>query len=425
LGVKINFKYSVNRSLLNSVSGYLIYTFVSSLIPFLLLPVLTRFLTPEQYGLVSVYSVYTAVIGSIVGLSTITAFTKTYYDDKHDSNSSLTSSFLVSVLSALALFLVVFLTSPLLGNILEIPIWWLYVGISTVLFEDIVSAKTLLYRLNNKVFKFGVYEISRILIRAVVTIILVALFDMEENSPVLAGIFASTIYMFLSLYLLHADPSVTLVLSKESLKYSLRFGVPLTPHAILGSLSSTFDKIIISIMLTKEQLGIYAVGFAIGSVIKAMEGAVYMAYQPWFFKKISTNQCDNKEIIGFSYLIFFGLLLGSVLLVVVSNNYLQYYVGDSFVGAVDIVPWIASAFAVNWVYTMANQVVMYKEKTGVISTMTALSMLVGALLSVICIKLNGIVGAAQAIFLTMLIRAISMWIYSNKLHPLGWFHREK
>ena len=53
------------------------------MVPFFTMPILTRYLSPEQYGLIAIYVVYTAIIGSLVGVSTLTAFTKIYYDEKY------------------------------------------------------------------------------------------------------------------------------------------------------------------------------------------------------------------------------------------------------------------------------------------------------------------------------------------------------
>ena len=76
-------------------------------------------------------------------------------------------------------------------------------------------------------------------------------------------------------------------------------------------------------------------------------------------------------------------------------------------------------------YTVVNQVLMYKEKTGIISIVTALSVGVGVLFNYYFIDMNGLIGAAQALLLLMTVRTITMWIYSNNLHPLGWFNLNK
>ena len=389
------------------------------MVPFFTMPILTRYLSPEQYGLIAIYVVYTAIIGSLVGVSTLTAFTKIYYDEKYENRSYLSISILVSLLSALILFILVYVSGDYIADLYSIQLWWLYVGVILVFFENIISVQTLLYRMKSKVFKFGLFQLCRVMLRAGITIYLVVAMDFEENGPIISGIITASIFMVISIYVLYTNRSLSLHPNLEYAKHALRFGIPLTPHVLFGALSTTIDKIVIAIMLTKEELGIYAVGFAIGGLIKSLEGAVYIAYQPWFFQEISSDKCDNKKIRNSSYLILIGLLLSSLTVILISNIFLQYYVGERFLKAVEIIPWIAIAFAINGIFTMANQVVMYKEKTGVISLITFSSVLLGVFLNYILIGTNGLVGAAQAILLLMSIRALTMWIYSNRLYPLG------
>lgn len=101
--------------------------------------------------------------------------------------------------------------------------------------------------------------------------------------------------------------------------HALKFGIPLYPHVLGGALSTMIDKLFITAMLTLSELGIYAIGFAIGSIIKSLEGAIYMAYQPWLFKMLSTQECSDSKIVQSGYAVFIFLLFASLILIVMSN----------------------------------------------------------------------------------------------------------
>ena len=119
-------------------------------------------------------------------------------------------------------------------------------------------------------------------------------------------------------------------------------------------------------------------------------------------------------------LIILGLLISSLIVIVASNNFLHYYVGIEFLEAIQIVPWVAMAFVVNGAYTMANQVVLFKNKTGMISVITVFTVILGIFINYNMIQRNGIVGAAQALLIVVSIRASIMIFYSNKLYNMGW-----
>ena len=71
-----------SSSLLKSSGIYTISSLVNAAIPFLLMPLLTRCLTPEDYGIVSMFSICVAIITPFVGLSMNGAVARAYYTEE-------------------------------------------------------------------------------------------------------------------------------------------------------------------------------------------------------------------------------------------------------------------------------------------------------------------------------------------------------
>lgn len=285
----------MEKILSKNITGYLLYTILSSVIPFFTMPILTRYLSPGQYGMISIYSVYVSILTAVIGVSSLTVFIKIYHDDNYNNKIFLSTSIIISLLSALVVCLLIIIFAQKLSDIYSIPVWWFYLAIIVVLFDNIISIKALLYRMTGDVLAFGLFGIGRLILRALLSIYLVVFLDYGENGPVLAGIYSSFIYLILSSYLLHKNNSLSLHPKLSYAKYAANFGIRLTPHVLMGALSSSIDKIIIGIMLTKEELGLYTVGFVIGGLIKSLEGAVYMAYQPWFLKRYQIQIVTIKK----------------------------------------------------------------------------------------------------------------------------------
>ncbi|HVL01538.1 MAG TPA: oligosaccharide flippase family protein, partial [Dongiaceae bacterium] len=98
-------------SLVSGVGIYLIASVINAAIPFLLLPVLTRYLEPAEYGEVAVFQVWVSMIGALCGLSVHGAAGRKYYDFDEGSENHL-GEFIVAcvcllVLSTAALTLMV------------------------------------------------------------------------------------------------------------------------------------------------------------------------------------------------------------------------------------------------------------------------------------------------------------------------------
>ena len=173
------------------------------------MPILTRYLSPEQYGMITMFAVYTAIIGSIIGFSTLTAFIKIYYSEKYKNRVYLSTSILISLSSSLVIFLLIYIAGHYLVTLYEFKVWWLYTGIALVFFENVISVQTLLFRMESKVFKFGLFELSRILLRSVITIFFVIYLNFGEDGPILSNLIAASIFVIISIYILYKNKSIS------------------------------------------------------------------------------------------------------------------------------------------------------------------------------------------------------------------------
>ena len=61
---------------------YLSFTSLASILPFFLLPILTRVLTSEQYGQIAMFQLLMSLIGCFIGLSLNTFSEVRYTSDK-------------------------------------------------------------------------------------------------------------------------------------------------------------------------------------------------------------------------------------------------------------------------------------------------------------------------------------------------------
>ncbi|MDL4030324.1 oligosaccharide flippase family protein, partial [Proteus mirabilis] len=72
--------------LLRGASVYLTSNILNSAIPFLLLPILTRYLSTEEYGKIAMFQIFLAGISTLIGCNTISAISRKYFDDRKYDN---------------------------------------------------------------------------------------------------------------------------------------------------------------------------------------------------------------------------------------------------------------------------------------------------------------------------------------------------
>ena len=66
--------------MIQSAGIYTLANILNNAIPFLVLPVMTRFLTPEDYGTLSMFSVLVSIMTTFVGLNVHGAIARQFYE---------------------------------------------------------------------------------------------------------------------------------------------------------------------------------------------------------------------------------------------------------------------------------------------------------------------------------------------------------
>src|SRR6056297_1679512 len=107
-----------------------VYTFSNLLnraIPFLLLPVLTRFLSPKDFGMVAMFGVLVQILTPFIGINSHGAFTRKYYsnDPDLDLTSYVTNCFYIVLLLFLFFGTTLFIFRHAVSQFTSIPSGWI------------------------------------------------------------------------------------------------------------------------------------------------------------------------------------------------------------------------------------------------------------------------------------------------------------
>ncbi|MBU1997391.1 MAG: oligosaccharide flippase family protein, partial [Candidatus Omnitrophica bacterium] len=120
--IKNIFKHVLFR---NSII-YIISKLLNSGIPFLLLPILTRYLTPAEYGMVATYEIVFAIMVILVSLNSDRAVVVKYFKlDKAQLKTFIGNTFIIAFGSFLVFFIFTLLTKNILSHYLKIPANWI------------------------------------------------------------------------------------------------------------------------------------------------------------------------------------------------------------------------------------------------------------------------------------------------------------
>jgi len=416
-------KKIIKSKFFKDTSIYTISDILNKMVPFILLPILTRYLTPEDYGIIAMFFVFTSVLGIVMTLETNTAITVNYFKISREELKVYIFNILLIVAIATSFTLItIMLFHTTISELLAIPVEWLFIGVVVTLLQFVTTINLLLWQSERNPIPLGIYQIAQTIVNLSLSLLLIISFGMEWEGRLIAVSIASIIFGMLSLIFLFKRDYLKFKFSKEAINDALKFGVPLLPHALSVWIRTGVDRIFITMLVSASATGLYTVAFQIASVITILTKAFNKAFSPYLLKKLTNiTERDKEQIVKYTYLYFITLLLLAGALSLITPFLIESFLGESFQKAKDYIPWIAFSFAFYGMYLMVVNYVLFTKKTASLSYVTISASILHIILSYLLISYNGILGAAQATTTTSLVVFLAVWSLSQKLYPMPWF----
>lgn len=408
--------------LIRFAGTYGFFSMVNNAIPFFLLPVLTRYLTPEEYGYVSLFVILLSLAVPVVGVNFSGAYSRAYFATNRFESPAYFGTIVLAtvVLGILFTALVGVLRTPL-ALLFSFPASWLWlvpIAASAKCINDIILVH---WQVRKKPIQFGMFINFRTITQAAMSILLVMVINLNWKGQVYSMVFAPLISAPIGLLIMTLNSSIQFSFNKDYLKHAFLFGLPLIPHTLAGFLNSSINRIFISKMISVAEAGLYTVGFQVGAVILLFAIAFNQAYMPWLFERLNKKSpILNIRIVKITYIYFILILFFSLLFALFAPWLLSFFIGKSFQAANLYVIWIALGFAFTGMYFMVVNYLFYVEKTYYLSIITVIMTLINILLNYFFIKSRGSIGAAQATTIVSFFTFIIVWYVSSKVYKMPW-----
>lgn len=415
------------NSFVSGAGVYLFSNILNGVIPFLLLPVLTRYLNPTQYGEVAMFQTLLGALSAFVGVTFVGAAGRKYYDGdvSHDDLAQFIGSCLQLILGfSLVIFL---LFVPFYEQIAS----WVGVQPKYVLWAVPVATCAVIIRIRlgqwqvqKQSIKYGILQVSQSLMNVLLSLSFVVVLLQGASGRIDAQIVTHLVFLVVAIVLLKKDKLLSILkIRKDYLIEALRFGVPLIPHTAGAFLLVSVDRFVINKELGLDSAGIYMVAVQITSAIGIVFDAINKAYVPWLFEKLKNDDIEEKkQIVKFTYIWFFLIFLGAAIAFIIGPILVTLVAGEEYARAGEVFGWLALGQGFQGMYLMVTNYIFYSKKTGLLSAASIGSGVLNLGLLIIFVRFFGLEGAAIAFATSMCTRFLLTWWIANKRHPMPWFN---
>jgi len=411
----------IKNKLVLSVGSYTVVNIINKGIPFLLIPVLTHYLSPKDMGILTNIESLITVLIAFVGINVSTAVTRQYVKPDVIINNYVTTCLRVVFVSFLIFTLLFSSLANVIAEYTAIPTSIIYCLSIYALLDNFVEILLAIWRMEDHPYRYGAVRIVRTLVEISLSLTLVIGYQYNWFGRFI-GVYASGIIIaIVAIFILYKKKLLSGKFETKYKTHFLKFGIPLIPHTISGVLILYSDKIIITKMIGIEENGLYSVAFTIGMAISLLQNSFNQAWVPWLFKKLALNSsAEDRKLVKITYL-YMLVMIGFVLLLWLVTPILYQFIDEDFSEGIGVVAIIGLGFAFNGMYKMMVNYLFYAEKTKIISSITIVLAILNIVLSVLLIPKYGIMGPAYASAVTFFMQFLITWYFSNKYHPMPWF----
>ncbi|GAK19362.1 hypothetical protein JCM19053_1576 [Vibrio sp. JCM 19053] len=195
-------------SVLRNSSIYLLSNVLNAAVPFMLLPVLTRTLTQSEYGQVAMFQALLTALGTVVGLNSVAAVSRKFYDKHLDSSEYryyVSSAFHILFASLFFFAFIIYASDSYLCELLGIEKSWIYFAIIWSAFKFIVQFRLSQYQIRQNAMQYGIVQVGLTSSNLVLALWFVVILKMGANGSVIATMLSITFVSLIALRLLTKD----------------------------------------------------------------------------------------------------------------------------------------------------------------------------------------------------------------------------
>lgn len=382
-------------------------------------PILTRLLTKQQYGIMSLLTITATILTSVFSMGGNRSILRFYHVYKKTGErtvfvGSLFYAMLFSQLLGVSACLVAAWLLLMHGFISQTVFYLLPIALGVLITNNFFLYLNTIYRMEEAVFQYVSLSVIRQYGAMAVSIYLVFLYG---NLFVFFGSQLIVHLLLISFVLVLLYRKIGLLIHKVSMpmiKESVKYGVPLSLSAIFTMIMNSGDRYVIAYLLGTEDVAIYSVGFKLCHYFKEfMITSINMSLIPLVYKLWEQSQAQEAKDTLRSVVKYYFMAGTAVLCLytIIPTELISILASKKYSDASGVLPVLMLGVIINFDFPFAAGLYLSKKTFSILIAMAATAA-INIALNFLLIPMIGILGAAYAtafcsFFLIILLRILS------------------
>ena len=371
-------------------SAYVICSVLQRCLSFITLPLFTRLLTTDEYG---ISTVYTSTMAVVIIFTTLNlpygSFSPAMMKFEKDRDGYISAVNTICSLLTVVYFAVYFLFRSFWNGLLDLPTELMILMGFEMLFNTAIHFWMGKARFE---YRYKPFVAVTLLISVVGTACSIMAVLLLPNKGVVKVIAHGTVICIIGLVIMvQSLMRGRQPFNKVYWKYALSFNIPLIPYYLSQIIFNQSDRLMINSMTGRSNAAMYGVAYSLAFILTFVLNAINNSYVPWVYRKIKNNELrDNKRVSTIIAAIMAVLLLGVISL---APEIILVMAGKKYTSAVWVVPPVSMSLLLLFYSQLFINVEFYYEEKYKLVGASILAAVTNLVLNSFGIRMFGFVAA--------------------------------
>ncbi|PRD51949.1 oligosaccharide flippase family protein [Sphingobacterium gobiense] len=410
-------KVITSSRLFKSVAVYTVINFLNKVFPFLLLPLFTRELSLNDYGIYSLVKALTNVLIPVIGFNVSEAVIRNFYnfERKQFGNFITSALFIMTLICTFCLILVFFIPQDIFERMFDLKSNYILIAMLISYFTAINNIERGLLRCENRNKVFAILVLSQTITFFISVLILNYTNLLSLQNIVLMELISFSLFGFISLGLLKKKYNLGVLPNWVFIKSILSYSFPLVLNSLLAYLFALSDRFLISNRIDNSAVALYSATFQIVSILQILAVSFNGAWVPYVFKYLADENVNTLALNKKRYSLMIGFLLIGILYYFLLSRYLVKILGNKYEGSDSLIIWMILSNILQAFYWIYSPIIQFFKKNWLLVYSSLPAVIFSLIMNFAYLSDKGIVFAAQVNTVSWLIIFSITFFSSNYL----------
>lgn len=381
-------------------------------ITFFTAPIFSRMLGTGNYGIVSVYNVWTGIITIVFPLCVTSVLGMAVREFPQEKQHEFQAGALSLGITSFIVFsaLVMLFLKPV-EIVFQMNRFLIITALISAFFGFVLNFANSKYMFEFKAHINFIVSAGSLILSVLLSVFFITRMDPQINyyGRILGGVAANALTGTILLILIYKDGRT--FYHRAYWRFCLPLSVPVIFHALSNTILSQSDRIMIQSMGGNSLAGIYSLAYNFTAILTTIYSALNDSWIPYYYQYLSEGNTAGLKEHANQYIELYTVICSGFLMLF--PEVYKIFAGREYWDGVSFIPFIVVGCYAMFVYSFSVNFEFYCRKTKFMAVITSTAAALNIVLNYLLISSLGLMGAALATALSYVYEVAVHYIYAK------------